>query len=158
MAKETNKILRKTLPGLFRSIDELVAGFRNRKPFTIDGRLVGDIGEVLASEIFDLKLNHKLRKGYDGVTPDGRNVEVKATFKESLAFRTIPDYCIGFKLYRDGSYEVIFNGPGKVILQKYSHRDGIGIKQLSFPLSDLKALSDSVSSKDRIPRRVVKGG
>lgn len=153
MPRKSHPVLQRVLPSLFRSIQELVQGFDNRRPFTIDGRLVGDIGEVLAAEEYDVTLNRKLRKGYDGKTSDGRFVDVKATFKESLAFRTIPQYCIGFKLYRNGSYEVVFNGPGKLIAHRYRHRDGVGKKQLSFPISELKQLSASVSRNQRVRRR-----
>jgi hypothetical protein len=153
MLKESHPILQKSLPALFRTIQKLAKGFHNRKPFTIDGRLVGDIGEMLAEEIFDLTLNAKLKKGYDGISYDGRRVDVKATFKNSLAFRAVPDYCIGFKLYEDGSFEVVFNGPGETIRRRYKHRGGLGKKQLSFPIAELQELSVAVRKEDRIPRR-----
>jgi hypothetical protein len=73
-----------------------------KKEFTIDGRLVGDIGEVVAALEYDIDLFDVLVKGHDGKTPEGRLVQVKATFKDSLTFRTVPDYYIGLKLYRDG--------------------------------------------------------
>lgn len=31
---------------------------------------------------------------------DGRHVQIKATFKNSLTFRRVPDYYLGFKLLR----------------------------------------------------------
>jgi len=48
------------------------------KSFTLDGRLVGDIGEVLVEESYDLKLFDDLRKHHDAHTPDGRRVQIKA--------------------------------------------------------------------------------
>ncbi len=85
----------------------------------------------------------------------GRRVQVKATFKDSLTFRTCPDYYLGFKLYPDGRHEEIFNGPGRLILDRYVSRKGIGSQLLSFPLADLRALSAQVAPADRIHKREV---
>ncbi len=137
---------------IFDGIDSLKVAFPG-KEFTIDGRLVGDIGEVIASLESDVDLFDVLVKGHDGRTSDGRLVQVKATFKDSLTFRTVPDYYLGIRLYRNGTYEEIFNGPGKLIYEKYKHRKGIGKDLLSFPNSDLQKLSSRVLDNDRIPRR-----
>jgi hypothetical protein len=83
---------------IFEGIDALKRVFPNRA-FTIDGRLVGDIGEVIAALEYDLTLHDVSQPKHDAVTSDGRNVQIKATFKDSLTFRTIPDYYLGFKLY-----------------------------------------------------------
>jgi hypothetical protein len=48
--------------------------------FTLDGNLVGDIGEALAADIFGIRLvDTKSTEGIDGYAPDGRTVQVKAT-------------------------------------------------------------------------------
>ncbi len=46
--------------------------------------------------------------------------QIRATFKDSLTFKTCPDYYLGFKLYADGQYEEVFNGPGRVIRERYA--------------------------------------
>jgi hypothetical protein len=56
-------------------------------------------------------------------------------------------------LFRDGGHEVIFNGPGQVIFNHFSHRKDIGVKLLRFPNSKLKELSAEVAEKDRVPMR-----
>jgi hypothetical protein len=137
---------------IFQGISQLKKAFPN-KEFTIDGRLVGDIGEVIASLEYDVELFDVLRKGHDGQTTDGRLVQVKATFKDSLTFKSVPDYYLGIKLYEDGRYEEIYNGPGKVIYEKYKHRSGIGKELLSFPNVDLKQLSATIPGNARIPKR-----
>jgi len=126
---EKNKIA-DALRLIFDGINSLKDAFP-KKEFTIDGRLVGDIGEVLAALEYDIELFDVLVKGHDGKTSDGRLVQVKATFKDSLTFRTVPDYYLGLKLYRDGNHEVIYNGPGKLIYEQYKHRKGIGKDLLS---------------------------
>jgi len=139
---------------IFEGINSLKAAFP-KKEFTIDGRLVGDVGEVIASLEYDIDLFDVLIKGHDGRTSDGRLVQVKATFKDSLTFRTVPDYYLGLRLYRNGRHEEIYNGPGKLIYEKYKHRKGIGKDLLSFPNSDLQELSSRVPDYDRISKRKV---
>jgi len=143
----------KGLKLILEGIGLLQQSFSNRK-FTIDGRLVGDIGEIIAAAEFDIKLDETSQSRHDGETTDGRKVQIKATFKDSLTFSSIPDYYLGLKLNWDGSHDVIFNGPGHVISDYYKHRRGIGEQLLSFPLAKLKMLSTAVSDCDRVPRRV----
>lgn len=51
-----------------------------RLKFTLDGNLVGDIGEALSVIFFGIKLvNTASFPGIDGFAPDGRSVQVKAT-------------------------------------------------------------------------------
>ncbi len=141
---------------IFKGINNLKETFPNRA-FTIDGRLVGDIGEVIAALEYDIVLHTTSQPDHDGNTSDGRKVQIKATFKDSLTFKTVPDYFLGFKLFQNGNFEEIYNGPGKLIYEKYKHRKGIGKQLLSFPNADLKELSKSVSETQRIPKKEIKG-
>jgi hypothetical protein len=137
---------------IFQGINDLKSEFPNRA-FTIDGRLVGDIGEVIAALAYDVIVDDTSQATHDGVTSDGRRVQVKATFQNSLTFKTTPDYYLGFKLNTDGSFEEIYNGPGQPIFERYETRKGIGTSLLSFPISELKKLSEKVQPHDRISRR-----
>ncbi|EJT05004.1 hypothetical protein RCCGE510_11114 [Rhizobium sp. CCGE 510] len=47
--------------------------------FTLDGKLVGDLGEAVAAELFGLILRPGGGTGIDGHALDGRSVQVKAT-------------------------------------------------------------------------------
>ncbi len=50
-----------------------------KRGFPLDGRLVGDIGEVLAAEKYGLDLSSGTAAGYEGfVIGPGRNVQVQA--------------------------------------------------------------------------------
>lgn len=137
---------------IFKGIDRLREAFPNRA-FTIDGRLVGDIGEVIAALEYDVILDSISQPDHDARCRDGRRVQIKATFKDSLTFKTCPDYYLGFKLYADGRHEEVFNGPGRMILDRYHGRKGIGTQLLSFPIGALRSLSAHVDPADRIPRR-----
>lgn len=151
-----HETLKDSLALIFRGIEGLKRAFPNRK-FTIDGRLVGDIGEVIAALEYELELDEVSQPLYDG-TSRGRRVQIKATFGESLTFKGTPDFLLGFKLYQDGRFEEVFNGPGRLIYEKYKHRAGIGTTLLSFPNAALKELSTPVAFADRIPRRTKEGG
>ena len=137
---------------IFQGINDLKEAFPNRA-FTIDGRLVGDIGESIAALEYELVLHNVSQPNHDATTSDGRNVQIKATFKNSLTFKTVPDYYLGFKLYPDGRHEEIFNGPGTVIYHRYLTRKGVGVELLSFPLTELHRLSEQVAESDRIQKR-----
>ena len=65
-----------------------------KKKFTLDGRLVGDIGEILVETTYDVELFEDLQRHHHGTTSDGRLVQIKATMKDSLTFPAdhIPNY------------------------------------------------------------------
>ena len=148
----TAQTIKEALTLIFQGIERLHEAFPSRA-FTIDGRLVGDIGEVIAELEYDLALDEVSVRDHDAQMRNGRRVQIKATFKNSLTFKTCPDYYLGFKLYRDGGFEEVFNGPGIIILDKFSHRKDIGKELLSFSIKGLRALSDQVDVADRVPRR-----
>jgi len=145
----------KALRSIFEGIELLQSKFSNRK-FTIDGRLVGDIGEIIAAAEFDIDLDKISRAKQDAVAKDGRNVQIKATFKNSLAFTSMPDYCIGIQLFRNGDHVVIFNGPGQIIWDAFAHRKSLGVKQLSFSVKQLNELSKTIPEAHRIPARLTR--
>jgi hypothetical protein len=147
-----HEVISESLGLIFRGIEALNKAFPNRE-FTIDGRLVGDIGEIIAGLEYGVILDDVAQRDHDGHTVDGRRVQIKATFKKHLTFKTVPDYYLGFKLNKDGSYYEVYNGPGRIICDRYAHRKDIGVKLLSLPISKLKTLSQTVEPIERIPKR-----
>jgi hypothetical protein len=141
--------LSQSLALIFQGISQLKSTFTARQ-FTIDGRLVG---ESLAELDYHVTLDTVSRELYDGVTPDGRNVQIKATFQDHLTFTKAPELYLGLKLYRDGTYDQIFNGPGQLIYDRYAHRAHIGQKLLRFSITELKAIGQTVALEHRVPRR-----
>lgn len=85
--------------------------------FTLDGNLVGDIGEAIAAELFGVTLvETKSTEGIDGYVPDGRSVQIKATgTRRGPAFRptaTRADHLLFFCLdFTGANGTVAFNGP-----------------------------------------------
>jgi hypothetical protein len=139
---------------IFQGIARLQKAFPSRA-FTIDGRLVGDIGEVIAALEYEVMLDEVSQPDHDGKMLDGRRVQIKATFKDSLTFKTLPEYYLGFKLFPDGRHEEVFNGPGRIILERWGARKGIGKELLSFPIAELRRLSEAVPVTERVPKRGV---
>ena len=129
-----------------------------KKKFTLDGRLVGDLGEVLVEKDYDLELYEGLEKHHDGETPDGRRVQIKATMKKSLTFPVdhIPDYYIGIKIHPDGSYTEVFNGPGAIAWETVKNRSPTKTNLHSVSLYALEKLDNMVGVSDRINRRANK--
>ena len=146
--------LQAALALIFEGIERLKRIAPHRR-FTIDGRLVGDIGEIIAAAEFDIRLDDVSQARHDGVTGDGRMVQIKATFQDSLTVRHEPELYLGLKLYPDGRYEVVFNGPGSVLTHAFDHRKGYGNALLSFPVKRLRVLSENVNDGDRVPKRVT---
>jgi len=108
----------KEIHELFNIIHKLKRKYPNRQ-FTLDGRLVGDIGEIIAQNEYKINLYKKQTEIYDGVSSNGKKVQIKTTFKEKITFpcesSKVPDYLIGIKLFENGEHEIIYNGPGVLI-------------------------------------------
>ena len=71
--------IQSSLKHIFEGIRMLREAFPHCR-FTIDGRLVSDIGEVVAELEYDLEIDTVSQELHDGTTRDGRRVQVKATF------------------------------------------------------------------------------
>lgn len=89
--------------------------------FTLDGKLVGDLGEAIAAELFDLTLCKKRTPGVDGHAKDGRSVQVKATGLLSKGPAFTPgegraDHLIFLRLdFNSATGTVVYNGPEEPI-------------------------------------------
>jgi len=126
-----------------------------KKEFTLDGRLLGDLGEVLVEQNYDLVLNSGVTKHHDATTPTGQKVQIKTTMKDSLTYPAdhTPDFYLGIKIRPDGSFEEIFNGPGKPIGEILSNRQTPKTNLHNVSLSALKDLNNSVPTEQKIKRR-----
>ncbi len=135
-------------------VERLCAAYPHKK-FTLDGRLVGDIGEILVEEAYELKLFPDMKKHHDGETSDGRLVQIKATMKGHLTFPAdhIPNYYLGVKVEADGTFVEVFNGPGAVAWEAIKGRAKPKTNLHSIGISTLLQLQERVPPAERIPLR-----
>jgi hypothetical protein len=135
-------------------VEQLCIAYPNKR-FTLDGRLVGDIGEVLVEAAYDLKLFDDLRKHHDAQCSDGRLVQIKATMKKSLTFPAdhVPDYYLGVQIGSDGKFLEIFNGPGALAAKAVTGRASPKTNLHSVSIATLINLQRQVGSRAKIPLR-----
>lgn len=122
--------------------------------YTLDGNLVGDIGEALAVELFGIKLvSNKSHPGIDGRSPCGKTVQVKATGRGlGPAFRPVEtraDHLLFFDLDFDRCKGTVFyNGPEHPVIATLP-ASWVGQRLVS--RSRLLALNQALSDEDRLP-------
>ena len=136
---------------LYKITNELENSYPGRK-FTIDGHLVGSIGEVIVAEHYNLDLLPNSTKTHDAKTSDGKMVQIKATQVKGIAISSEPDYLIVIRLLSDGSWEEIYNGPGRAAWDNAGKMQKNGQRPIS--LSKLRNLMGSVDINDKIVRIV----
>jgi len=141
----------KAIKKLLETVDELQRAYPKKK-FTLDGRLLGDIGEILVEGAYDLTLFDRLAKHHDGTTSDGRLVQIKATMQNTLTFPVdhVPDYYLGIKIKSDGTFDEIFNGPGSIVAKYISNRKPTKTNLHSVPISSLSKLNLTVPKINKI--------
>ncbi len=131
-------------------VSRLETRFPGRK-FTLDGHLVGSIGEVWAAHLFDLKLLPPSEETHDAVASDGRQVQVKATQGDAVGISSCPDNLIVLRLSRQGEVEVVYDGPGDIAWAAAGKVAKTGQRPLR--LSKLRALQAQVPPEARLRRR-----
>ena len=147
-----------TLPPIFTDLVLARNRLRDRYrlaalEFTLDGNLIGDIGEAIAAELFGLKLSARNGTGIDGHAPDGRSVQVKATgTNRGPAFRMVDtraDHLIflSFDLdYLKG--EVVFNGPEEMVIKLLPD---VWDDQKTVSMTRVRILDRDVPEEARLP-------
>lgn len=71
----------KEIQQLLNITNSLKKQFNDKLDFSLDGRLVGDLGEALVSEKFDIELYGKNQQTYDGYhRPTGKKSTNKSKY------------------------------------------------------------------------------
>ena len=141
------------IPKLIRELYHVVSALETLFPgrhFTLDGHLVGSIGEVLAAHYYELKLLPASAIGHDATTQDGVCVQIKATQKSKVGIRSEPQHLIVLGLTSAGANEEIFNGPGKLAWDAAGKMQKNGQRMIS--RSKLVGLMVKVKADERLPR------
>ena len=144
-----NKRLPEIIVELYRLTEELENMFPGRH-FTPDGHLVGSIGEALAAHHYGVELLTASSKGHDA-TWQGCSVEIKATQGNSVALRHPPERLLVLKLNADGTWEEVYNGPGRGVWNLFDGKLLPSNGQHSVRLNKLRELMQSVPECEQIP-------
>jgi uncharacterized protein DUF6998 len=90
------------------------------------GNLLGDYGEFIAVEAYNLRPAPRGANGYDAVTSDGKKVQVKANYAASqIGFRGDADMLLCLKIDLNGDWTEIYYGDFELVKKaaRYSARD-----------------------------------
>lgn len=131
---------------LISIVSELEEDFPGRH-FTLDGHLVGSIGEVMASYYYGIRLFEASAPCHDGEV-DGKLVQIKITQQDTIVIREEPEYLIVLYLNHDGQIYEIYNGPGKEPFESASKFDVYNHRHMR--VNKLMELDSQVDEADRI--------
>ena len=118
------------------------------RPFTLDGHLVGSLGEVIAERAFGLSLYPPSHPIHDGRTSDGKEVQIKFTGRKKVGLREEPDYLLVMRIIDPAHAEVVYNGPGHEPWEASGKMQKNGQRPVS--VSKLKQLNEAIQDNERI--------
>ena len=130
--------------------------YSGKLDFSLDGRLVGDIGEALVSEKFDIELYGKNVPTYDGYhRPTNKKVQIKSSmaYNFSYPYNIDLEHYIAVHIEPDGKLEVLYNGPGDKInkfLNDNNRKSYRGI-WTTITANQLRKLNKEVDRLERLP-------
>ena len=128
--------------------------------FPLDGKLVGDIGEVIAMKAFGLTRLPPGQKSHDFKTQSGKLVQVKATQKNKdskpvglgLQKQSF-EHLLVIEFDRDGFYEVLYNGPGSNIDRAREHKSSASLSRRQ--LRELQSLVQEASKLQAVDQTMA---
>ena len=128
-------------------VNELEADFPGRH-FTLDGHLVGSIGEVMAAYYYGVELYTASAVAHDGEV-DGKKVQIKISQQDNIVINHEPEYLIVLYLNKGGNIYEVYNGPGKEPWENASKRDSHNNRHMM--VNKLLELDKAVCDDQRVP-------
>ena len=141
--------LSEKIRALYAIVNDLETAYPGRR-FTLDGHMIGSIGEVIATEAFDLNLLPNSTPEHDATACDGRLVQIKATQRDRIALSACPEHLLVLRIDGNGSWYVVYNGPGKPAWERAGKIQKNGQRPIS--LDALKTLMLEIDSGDQLVR------
>lgn len=141
------------MEGIKDKVQQLISIVRNLEKdfpgrhFTLDGHLVGSIGEVMASYYYGIRLFEASAPCHDGEV-DGKLVQIKITQQDTIVIREEPEYLIALYLNHDGKIYEIYNGPGKAPIESAGKFDVYNHRHMR--VNKLMELDSQVNDDDRV--------
>ena len=149
-------MIKKKIDQLFKIVAELKSSYP-KKEFKLDGRLVGDIGEVLAEQIYQIEIFDKVVPDYDAKTKyDNSLVQIKTTMKGSIWYPrdTHPERLLAIEVSEKGEVIELYNGDTKPFKEYIKTRKYNGsYKYYTVTKGKLIELNKSVDEKTRIRKK-----
>lgn len=143
---EKMNMIKQQVQRLVEIVAQLEAEFPGRH-FTLDGHLVGSIGEVMAAYYYGIELYAASTEIHDGEV-DGKKVQIKISQQDNIVINHEPDYLIVLYLNRNGNIYEVYNGPGKLPWESASKRDSHNNKHMR--VNKLMELDKAVDECRRI--------
>ena len=147
-SQEKMNLIKDKVQKMIGIVSELEAEFPGRH-FTLDGHLVGSIGEVLAAYYYGIELYKASTKVHDGCIDD-REVQIKITQHEDIVINEKPQYLLLLYLTKKGDVYEVYNGPGEKPWNSAGKRDSHNNRHMR--LNKLMELDALVSEGERIKR------
>ena len=119
--KEKMDAIKEKIQKLISIVKELETDFPGRH-FTLDGHLVGSIGEVMAAYYYGIELYAASAVAHDGEI-DGKKVQIKISQQDDIVINHEPEYLIVLYLRKNGDVFEVYNGPGEAPWNSASKRD-----------------------------------
>jgi hypothetical protein len=122
------------------------------------GNLLGDYGEFIAVEVYNLQPAPRGANGYDAIRPDGKKVQVKTNYAASqIGFRGEADMLLCLKIDLNGDWTEIYYGDFGLVkaAARYSARDNkhmvpisalLKIAKLGYVLPEVLPTAESIGT------------
>lgn len=115
--------------------------------FTLDGHLVGSIGEVMAAYYYGIELYTASAVAHDGEI-NGKKVQIKISQQDNIVINHEPEYLLVLYLNKSGNVYEVYNGPGKEPWTHASKKDSHNNRHMM--VNKLMELDKAVSEEMRI--------
>lgn len=144
--KEKMDAIKERIQKLISIVKDLETDFPGRH-FSLDGHLVGSIGEVMAAYYYGIELYAASAVAHDGEI-DGKKVQIKISQQDDIVINHEPEYLIVLYLRKNGDVFEVYNGPGEAPWNSASKRDSHNNRHMR--VNKLMELDKQVSDEFRI--------
>ncbi|WP_026528026.1 DUF6998 domain-containing protein [Butyrivibrio sp. VCD2006] len=136
---------------MVKEVENLESKFENRH-FTLDGHIIGSIGEVAAANYYGINLFTSSTKAIDGEV-NSKPVQIKVVQQDNVMLSydgegDSPHYLLVLYLNKNGIFFEVYNGLWKDAFSAVSKSDSHGYKHIR--VNRLLELDGKVSNEDRI--------
>lgn len=145
---EKMDLVKQQIQKLIDIVKELEAQFPGRH-FTLDGHLVGSIGEVMAAYYYGIELFTASTEIHDGEV-EGKKVQIKISQQDNIVINHEPDYLIVLYLNKNGNIYEVYNGTGQLPWENTSKPDSHNNRHIR--VNKLMELDKQIPNHERITK------